>query len=331
MARSFDTDKSNKVREIITGIYGIMPERPLHLTYENEYSDPSFAAGKATKSGTRLMLDFGDKESILRVTSVIPNRNGSHPAIINFTTEEHLPNKYLPAEELIDRGYAIFSLCVNDVSCNNQDFKSGISNHIARTRRKKDSAGKLTVWAWAILRAVEYVCDLECIDKNAITVAGHGIYARAAMLAAGFDRRVRFVIANGIATSPLPYSSKNIKSGITVHDFPYLYSPSFAESPFGDEYSALLSHCYPRIILIGAAVDGIGLNYEDEFNYLKEITEKCYLPAELDGIGKVKIIPTAPTQVYGGEISYHVRLGTDYFSREDWNIYLDFIDRIIAK
>jgi hypothetical protein len=38
-------------------------------------------------------------------------------------------------------------------------------------------------------------------------------------------------------------------------------------------------------------------------------------------------IPEAKSVLQEGDTSYHVRHGLHYLSREDWNIYMDFIDK----
>ena len=312
-------------------IYGKIPPRPIHLSYKIECHNPCFAAGKADKIKYELMLDFGEKEAILPVTAIIPKGDGRHPVIINFSTETEAPNKFLPAEDLTDRGYTVFSLFMKDVSDGNGDFKSGISKYIAKSRRKKSSAGKLAVWAWAILRVVEFVCDLIYVDTDAVAIAGHGICARAVMLAGGLDERIKFVIANGIATLPFPYSDKRAKSGITVHDYPYLYCPAFADDPSGDEYESLLRSCASKYILIGSAADGIGLDTDEEYEYISSLSSSDHQSCESREITEKNNILTDRVQTCGENISYHIRPGVDYFSREDWNIYLDFIDRKIKQ
>ena len=323
-------NNEEKGRQLCENIYGKMPQKPIHLDYSIECSNSSFAAGKATKSLYNLILDLGEKNATIPITSVIPNSKKNLPAIIIFTAENGVPNKYLPAEELIDRGYAVFSLQMNEVAKNDADFKSGIAGYIARSRRKKSAPGKTVVWAWTILRVLEYVHSLDFINKSAISVAGHGICARAAMLAAGYDKRIKFVIANGIASSPILYSEKIPKSALTVHDYPYLYCPAFTEAPSGDEYASLLSLCTSRSILIGTAKDGIGLDAKEEHRCLSEFCRNADISFSLSTSDTESKIPTAAPLSHKGEISHHIRSGVDYFSREDWNIYLDVIDKKIS-
>ncbi len=312
--------------ERLTKMYGEIPPRPIHLSCDTKYADGGFAAGKATISRHNLILDLGEKEITLPFVSVIPKTENPCPVIAFFGQERGIPNKYLPAEEIIDRGYAIFSLCLDEVSENDGNFK-GISSHIARSRRRKSSSGKLAVWAYAIMRVVDYACDLEFTDKEKIIVAGHGLCARAVMLAGGLDERISYIIANGVKARPLPFAESRSESYLSVYENPHLYCPSFVKEPFGDEYYTLLSACSTRRILVGVAEDGEYFDPEEEYNTLVSVSEEYYLPKGMTGLSRQNKIPTSRMLIQDGDISYHIRPGTDYFSREDWNIYLDFIDK----
>ena len=289
----------------IERIYGKIPKRPVHLSRKSESIDPSFAAGKATFSEDKLIIDLGEKEVFLPFISVIPKSTSPLPAIIYLDYENTIPNKFLPAEEIIDRGYAVFSACIKDIADNSPNFKSGISRQVGGSRRRRLSPGKIALWAWVAIRLAEYISDLDCIDKEKIIVAGHGILARAAMLAGGSCEEIKYIIANCITENPMPFSRKCDKSGTTVRDFSYLYSPHFAEEPLEDELESLLSFAKSKTLLLGFAQDS-----------------DCILPVK----GQKDIL-TAPCCIWEDDFSYHIRSGTEYFSREDWNIYLDFIDK----
>ncbi|MBO7195932.1 MAG: hypothetical protein J6V80_01215 [Clostridia bacterium] len=153
---------------------------------------------------------------------------------------------------------------------------------------------------------MEYVYSLDSTHKDAIILAGHGILARSAMLATGYNDDVGYVIANGLDSRPMPYDNDDKISAISFYDNPHLYCPAFAEMPFGNECSALLSLCIGKSILMASAEDGASNNLVN------------------------KIIPTAK-ELKASDIYYHTRPGSDYLSREDWNIYLDIIDSKIGR
>lgn len=170
------------------------------------------------------------------------------------------------------------------------------------------------------MRAIDYAHNVEEIDNEGIILAGHGIFGRAAALAAAYDNRASFVIANGLGSYPPPYSDKIPQTGMTVRDCPYLYSPSFINDPYGDEYYALLQGCQHVKLMLGSACDGYGSNQSYEVEAIFSVTSDACAKEN-------KEILTAPFCLEIGNISYHMRFGSDYFSREDWNIYLDFVDK----
>lgn len=306
-------------QRLFNGIYGVMPDRPIHLAAEIVSEDIGFAAGKATLCHKNLILDMGEKQLRVPFSQIIPKGKTNCPAIVYLSYEGAVPNRYLPAEEITDRGYAIFSLDFKVVSENNGDFKSGISADIARSRRKKNAPGKLMLWAWAAVRLMEYAQSLDCIDSESIAVAGHGLLGKAALIAGAVDERFNFIIANDSISFG---AGKNLSYGKLSLIMPHLFCPAFAEVDFeGCEQAMLLSLCAPRAILIGCAADDPRSAPELEYEALREASA-FYSSAKLQ-----KEIPTANALVQTGNLSYHLRGGMHYFSREDWKIYLDFIDK----
>ena len=141
-------------------IYGEIPKRPIHLDYTVKTADGGFAAGKATLAEYEILMELSDRTVSMPMTAVIPNGRNNIPAIISLTDKSGVPNKYLPAEEIIDRGYAIFQIQVDDIACNNADFKAKICGQIARSRKRRAAPGKIAVWAFGLMRAADTVCDL---------------------------------------------------------------------------------------------------------------------------------------------------------------------------
>ena len=320
VAKDLLSSKQEKIKQVLYNeVYGVMPDCPVHLGAETVCEDIGFAAGKAVLRHKNLIIDIGDKELRIPFSEVIPNGKSNCPAIIYLCFEDEVPNKYLPAEEISDRGYAIFSLNLKRVSENDGNFKSGVCADIARSRRKKNAPGKLMLWAWAAIRLMEYVASVESIDGKSIAVAGHGLPGKAALIAGALDGRFSFTIANDAAAFGVGANSDYGKLSLIM---PHLFCPAFTEGNFeGCEQAMLLSLCAPRSVLVGCAADDPRSAPELEYEAIKEAS--LFYPNTV----LQKEIPTANTLVQTGSISYHLRGGMHYFSREDWKIYLDFIDK----
>lgn len=290
---------------VIDKIYGEIPPRPLHLSYKTKSSDLGFAAGKAKMSEIEITLDFGEIEALLPITAIVPNRNTPCPAIVFLSRENSVPSKYLPAEEIVDRRYAIINLCIDSVMGNGGSFKSVIGKYISKYRRKKNAPGKIALWAWAAMRAIDYLCDRDIVDKNRIIIAGHGITAESALLCGVYDERVKQIIANE------PYAN-DFGSAVGREN---LYCPAYADEPRADGTALLITLCRGKKILIGSACDRAYCDNYSEYELLREIGVLC--EADMD----------KPCVVENKTTHYHRRSGREYFSREDWNYFLDFLDK----
>jgi len=202
-------------------VFGIMPDRPLHLSARPLSENPSYLSGSATLRELEMELNFGNSSTSLFFLSIIPKRNSPCPAVIVIGDEKEICSY---AEEWVNRGYALFFLEYKKVSENNDNFKSGISAYISPSRRKKSSAGKTAVWAWAAIRVLEYAEVLYEIDKDRIGVAGKGVFGFSVLLANKYCNRFSFV---------LPFDTPKIDRAF-VHSNPHLFSPSFAKNAHFD-------------------------------------------------------------------------------------------------
>ena len=246
-------------------------------------------------------MEIGTKNAILPFTAVIPHSLRPCPAIISIDREDFVPNKFLPAEEIVQRGYAIFSFCYEHVAANNSNFKSGLTKYIAKSRKRKNAPGKLAIIAWAAMRIADYAVSLASVDGENLIVSGHGMLGKAALLAAAFDERFEYVIAN----DSIGFGCGKSAAEMSVSS-DFLFCPDFGESNENrngtNEHRLLLNSCAPRFILIGSCEDDPRSDPEAEFEAIASLGENDFT-------------------------HFHTRCGTHYFSRDDWKNYLDFIDK----
>lgn len=193
-------------------VFGVMPKRPLHLSVRPLSVNEEYLDGRAVLKELEMLLDFGGKTAALPFTAIIPKCAYPCPAVIEIRGERDIvPQKWM------QRGYAVFSIYYKNISDNNGNFKSGISAYIAPTRRKRSSAGKVCVWAWAAIRALEYASDLKEIDRDKISVAGSGIFSLSAILAGESKEGFSFVLSEDT-----PEIDNYLKTSS-----PHLFSPEF--------------------------------------------------------------------------------------------------------
>ena len=175
--------------------YGVIPPKPDHLRVDVESVMDNFCAGKAPWQKLKFVCTLGDKEISFPVSAVIPKSEKPLPAFVHINFRDAVPDRYMPSEELVDRGYAVFSFCYNDVTKDDANFKDKAAQYLSN-RRRKNGSSKIAIWAWAAMRVMDYIETLDTIDKDNVAVIGHSRLGKTAMVAGGFDERFKYIISN---------------------------------------------------------------------------------------------------------------------------------------
>ncbi len=287
-------------------IYGKIPERPTHLTVAFVSEDKHFAAGKAELKRINLICDFEGKIRDIPLSLITPKGKKIQKYIIYLGYDSNIPGKYLPCEEIIDRGYGLVILDHSVIAKCDGDFKGGIGSVIKISRKRKDAPSKIALWAWGVMRIVDYLCDLDNVDKDRIAVTGHSLLGKAALLACAFDDRIQIVIANDSMTMGFATPAEQ-----AAEEHPYLFCPRYIElvekGKAPADHNLLLKLCADRKIMVGAAEDDPRSNSAGELEQLKRLIASGY-PED--------------------NFYYHSRQGSHYLSRDDWNVFLDNLDSI---
>ncbi len=318
-------------------VYGRILPRPDHLDVETVSIDKAFCAGKARLEKSEFICSFGENKFSFPVTAVIPKSKAPVPAfaLIDFCPD--VPNKFLPIEEIVDRGFAVFSFCYTNIASADGNFKNGAAKYILKTRRTKSAAGKSALWAFGAMRIMDYIERLDIIDKNNVAAVGHSTLGISALIAGCFDERFKYIISNESGT--LGAAISRGKSGETpensVIESPYLFCPRLKDNiikrkrlPFDQNFLSVLA--VPRHLMIGSACGDIQADPESEFLSLAS-TNEAYALYEKRGLVYGDEIPYAKAILDRGDALYHIRHGLHYFSREDWNVYMDYIDKVKKK
>ena len=301
-----DRDKMKLRRMLSDEIYGAIPERPTHLSDDFVSEDKHFAAGKAVLKRINLICDFEGRKKEIPLSVITPVGKEIQKFIVYLSYDSNIPSKYLPCEEIIDRGYALAILDRSVITNFDGNFKDGIGTHIKITRKRKDAPSKIALWAWGVMRVVDYLCDQSYVDKDRITVAAHSLLGKAALLACAFDERISIVIANDSMNMGFAVPPEQV-----AEEHPYLFCPRLIElvekGEMPSDHGLLLELCADRRILVGVSEDDPRSDTEGELEQLKLLADRGYC---------------------GDNFHYHSRRGSHYLSRDDWKIFLDVLDDI---
>lgn len=311
--------------------YGYLPQKPTNSSWKAEENTVgNFCAGKAVLNKITMTCELGEKIFSFPFYLALPTAKGKHPFFIHINFRDSVPDRYMPTEELIDNGFAVFSFCYKDITSDSDDFTNGLAGVLYENgKRKSNDAGKIAMWAWAAQRVMDYAQTLDdVLDLNTSVVCGHSRLGKTALLTAATDKRFAFAYSNDSGCSGAAITQN--KTGETVKDicnsFPYWFCENYKKyidneqnMPFDQHY--LVASIAPRKVLIGSASEDL---------WSDPVSEQLCCVAASDAFEKGFVCDKLPAEIgdefFEGGIGYHLRKGCHYFSREDWLKLIKFVN-----
>ncbi len=312
--------------------YGHLPAKPTKISWQTEENCiGNFCAGKAVLNKIILTCEIGEESFSFPFYLTLPTAKGKHPFFIHINFRDCVPDRYMPTEELVDNGFAVFSFCYNDVTMDNGDFKNGLAGVLFKDgKRNPTDTGKIAMWAWAAHRVMDYAETLDSVlDLEHSIVCGHSRLGKTALLAAATDERFAFAYSNDSGCSGAAITRNN--QGETIKNICESFSYWFCENykkyidneqnmPFDQHY--LLASIAPRYVLIGSASEDLWADPVSE-----QLCCVAASPAFKNGFVCEKFPAEPGDEFFDGDIGYHLRKGLHYFSREDWLKLIKFVNQ----
>lgn len=312
--------------------YGFLPEAA-RVSGEILSVQNNFCAGKANLEKINICCE-GSFGSFSFPVSFSYSPNKKTPCFVHINFRADIPDRYQPTEELIDSGYAIISFCYNDVTMDNNDFRNGLAGVVYPDGSKGDrDCGKIGLWAWAAMRVIDYLCTRPEIDTSRICVVGHSRLGKTALLTGALDERIYCAFSNNSGCSGAALSRNN--KGETIEkicgSFDYWFCDAYkdyanreSELPF-DQHWLLAANSHHKVYVASAEED---LWADPDNEYLSCVGASEYFEAEgKKGFVHPDRLPIAGDCFHEGNIGYHLRSGKHYLSREDWQLYIRFLER----
>lgn len=310
-------------------VYGHLPPQPEQLSFTREVLGAPTFGGKASCTRVTAHCTLHGKPFSFPFHATVPTAPGRHPFFVHINFRPEVADYYQPIEEILDSGFAVLSFDYNDVTRDDGDFTQGLAGLLFTDgTRGPEDPGKIALWAWAAQRVMDYAEECDVLDLSCSVVCGHSRLGKTALLAAATDTRFTFAYANESGCSGAAISRG--KTGETVADicrvFPYWFCENYRnwagrepEMPFDQHY--LVAAIAPRKVLIGsAALDGWACPAAEQLC--------CFAAAPAFETGFP--CPPRPAEVgetfFDGHIGYHLRGGDHFFSREDWQKLIRFVN-----
>lgn len=314
-------------------VYGYSPDAPESVRAEMVERDDKAFAGKAVQETVRITFDTPSGPFSFPFTLAVPKTGRPVPAFLLINFFATLPNRYCPAEELIDNGYAIAQLYYQDVtlddargSCGSVDVSRCFDDGLAACypRDPHTGWGKIGIWAWAASRVMDVLQSRPELDLSRIAVVGHSRLGKTALWCAAQDLRFSMAVSNdsGCGGASLFRGKKGENIAFMRIRFPYWFCGNYSD--YGDREAELpadqhflLALLAPRGLLVNSSALDAWADPDSEF-----LAVCAAAPAfELLGASAPVIPPELPGETIAlldGDLAYARRAGTHYFSRTDW-------------
>lgn len=315
--------------------YGRIPNKPEKLTFEliEKPLINKFCANKATLHKIIANCTVNGKDFSFPFYRTLPTALGKHPFFVHINFRPDVPDRYMPSEELIDNGFAVFSFCYTDITADNDDFTDGLAGILYHDgKRSPNAAGKLAMWAWAAQRVMDYAETLsDVLDLERAVVCGHSRLGKTALLAAATDTRFTFAHSNdsGCSGAAITRGKVGEQASDICKRFPYWFCENYLkhakneyEMPFDQHW--LIALIAPRFVSVASAIEDEWADPTSEF-----LACKAASTAFAHGFVCEDRLPTVNDTFFDGDIGYQLRAGSHYFSREDWLKLIQFINKKI--
>ena len=214
--------------------YGTPLPPPTELSFEERVEYPNaknFCAGEAEIKTVIASGKVCGKPFSFPFTAVIPRVGESIPFFVHCNFEAQIPNKYSPTEEIVNRGFALLSVCYKDVTSDDGDFTNGLAGTVTPDpdNRAPDAPGKIAMWAWANMRLMDYAMTKSRLDPTRAAVIGHSRLGKTALVTGMLDDRFQYVISNDSGCSGAAITRGKVGEQISdiTKNFPFWFCENY--------------------------------------------------------------------------------------------------------
>lgn len=317
-------------------IYGYTPEPPERVAGEITQQQGNNAfAGKVNQQCILIRFDTPNGEFPFPLHLFLPRSNPCAPLFLHIAFRPNIPDIYCPIEEITDNGFALAIIYYKDITNDNMhgDFSDGLARlYIGTGERHPDQWGKIGIWAYSASRALDYLLTRDEIDHRHIAVIGHSRLGKTALWCAAQDERFFMGISNdsgaGGAALARGCTGEQLEDFVRVGTWDWFcerfkeYAGNAHIMPSDQHF--VLAAIAPRYICVGSAELDSWADPKSEFLSCVAASE-AYKVLGYQGLVTPNEYPIPGTSLHDGEIGYHIRSGTHYLSRYDWNQYMRFM------
>ncbi len=314
-------------------IYGAIPHKfdgvDFHVTDNDDYlagkismKTVTITVRNAGKSFLYPLYVYLPKEQELPVKTFLMINNRFQPG-----DELRHDNPFTSIEMVVNAGYGFAMFDCNFIACDeNQNFYPGIMELFPEETSGPEGFGVISAWSFAVMRAVDYLCEDQAVDNSGIIVIGHSRGGKTSLWSAVNDTRIACACVNcsgctgtAIARRKLGETIAKI-NGYCPHWFNGNYKQfNDREDELPVDQHMLVALVAPRHIQVASAVEDSWADPKGEYLSLVH-AQPVFKLFGFEGI--TDEFPVLDKLVLGDHMSYHIRQGKHDLSKLDWELYL---------
>ena len=299
--------------------------------------DRKCACGKGVIETVALTVETPKGAYTFPIRYAYPSKGTAHPTFLFINFREGLYDKYIDIDGIIEEGFAVAGIYYEDVTSDNADLNNGLCTVLERP--DADTAfGKISVWAFAMSRLLDYLQTRPEADMRYIASIGHSRLGKTSLWCAAQDERIGLAISNDSGCAGAAYERHIHPQRETYakisQNFPFWFCPRFVDNALQGREMAfdqhfLLAAIAPRRVCIGSAVEDLWADpYAEQLSCIAA-TPVWRLLGKTGYTGKEA--PMAVGEKSVGEISYHLRDGVHYLGRPDWRFYCECFRKFVEE
>lgn len=327
---SWEEYKEELKELFLTEEYGHLPKK-LTPSIKAEEQGVNFA-GKARWESVFFTFENNGKAHTVRAELILPKNKTKIPVFLYISFSGDVPNKYLPMEEILDNGFGVMTFDYQNVTSDDGDYSNGLYGLFSDNGQRCEF-GKISLWSYMASICMDYLESRDEVDSDCVAVAGHSRLGKTAILTSVLDNRFALTCSNESGCCGAAISRGKTDKNETIEDitrvFPWWFSEKYLkyvsnEDALPFDQHLLLAMVAPRPLMIGGAIEDVWADNEGQLLACKLASYAWSL------YDKVGFVDSGSDTSIDGNVCFHIREGSHFMSRHDWNVYIKKFKQILG-